>query len=287
MRTIPSWDQYYLDICKVVAARSKDPEHPDRLRDRRSESRNPLHGLQFLPARHPRRRAGAAGAPHQISVDRTRRAQRICNAARAGTATEGCTIYVEIMPCMDCARAIVQAGIVAWWFRRSVWRNTPATTITSTSAWRRRFSREAQESKSAACVSRSCRPVIGLRFAGLVPHRARQAQASSYKNGGGTPASVTAAVGTIRITESRIPRGTECRMSLPPQLGQRLFALASSTCLCSCELANLPRNAKPAVTLRRTALSPGPPVRRISTPAIAGSMLRSKPVSTPPAPTSM
>ncbi|MCC7496850.1 MAG: CMP deaminase, partial [Bryobacterales bacterium] len=37
----------------------------------------------------------------------------ICNAARAGTATEGCTIYVEIMPCMDCARAIVQAGISA------------------------------------------------------------------------------------------------------------------------------------------------------------------------------
>ena len=36
----------------------------------------------------------------------------ICNAARAGTATEGCTIYVEIMPCMDCARAVVQAGII-------------------------------------------------------------------------------------------------------------------------------------------------------------------------------
>jgi len=35
----------------------------------------------------------------------------ICNATRAGTATEGCTMYVEIMPCMDCARAVVQAGI--------------------------------------------------------------------------------------------------------------------------------------------------------------------------------
>ena len=35
----------------------------------------------------------------------------ICNAARCGTALEHCTIYVEIMPCMDCARAIVQAGI--------------------------------------------------------------------------------------------------------------------------------------------------------------------------------
>jgi dCMP deaminase len=35
----------------------------------------------------------------------------ICNAARCGTALDGCTLYVEIMPCMDCARAIVQAGI--------------------------------------------------------------------------------------------------------------------------------------------------------------------------------
>jgi dCMP deaminase len=35
----------------------------------------------------------------------------ICNAARCGTPLEGCTIYVEIMPCMDCGRAIVQAGI--------------------------------------------------------------------------------------------------------------------------------------------------------------------------------
>jgi dCMP deaminase len=36
----------------------------------------------------------------------------ILNAARAGTATEGCTLYVDLMPCMDCGRAIVQAGIV-------------------------------------------------------------------------------------------------------------------------------------------------------------------------------
>jgi dCMP deaminase len=35
----------------------------------------------------------------------------IYNAARAGTPLQGCTIYVEVTPCMDCARAIVQAGI--------------------------------------------------------------------------------------------------------------------------------------------------------------------------------
>ena len=25
MRQVPSWDEYYLDICKMVSARSKDP----------------------------------------------------------------------------------------------------------------------------------------------------------------------------------------------------------------------------------------------------------------------
>ena len=35
----------------------------------------------------------------------------IYSAARTGFSTVGCTIYVTHPPCMDCARAIVQAGI--------------------------------------------------------------------------------------------------------------------------------------------------------------------------------
>ena len=35
----------------------------------------------------------------------------ITNAARVGTPLSGCSIYVTHPPCMDCARAIVQAGI--------------------------------------------------------------------------------------------------------------------------------------------------------------------------------
>lgn len=35
----------------------------------------------------------------------------IYNAARTGAHTEGCTIYTQGMPCADCARAVVQAGI--------------------------------------------------------------------------------------------------------------------------------------------------------------------------------
>ncbi len=33
-------------------------------------------------------------------------------AARRGVSTEGCTMYVELSPCVDCARAVIQAGIV-------------------------------------------------------------------------------------------------------------------------------------------------------------------------------
>jgi dCMP deaminase len=32
-------------------------------------------------------------------------------AARRGLSTEGCIIFVELSPCVDCARAIIQAGL--------------------------------------------------------------------------------------------------------------------------------------------------------------------------------
>ena len=111
-REIPDWDEYYLNICKVVAARSKDP--------------NTQIGCVIVGPAHEIRSTGYNSFPRGIRDDVPERLERpakylwiehaernaICNAARAGTATEGCTLYVEIMPCMDCARAIVQAGIV-------------------------------------------------------------------------------------------------------------------------------------------------------------------------------
>jgi len=111
-RTLPSWDEYYLGICKVVATRSKDP--------------NTQIGCVIVGPHHEIRSTGYNSFPRGIRDDVPERLVRptkylwiehaernaICNAARSGTPTEGCTIYVEIMPCMDCARAIVQAGIL-------------------------------------------------------------------------------------------------------------------------------------------------------------------------------
>ena len=110
-RELPGWDDYYLQICKVVAGRSKDP--------------NTQIGCVIVGPAHEIRTTGYNSFPRGIRDDVPERLVRpekylwiehaernaICNAARCGTALEHCRIYVEIMPCMDCARAIVQAGI--------------------------------------------------------------------------------------------------------------------------------------------------------------------------------
>jgi len=111
VRQVPSWDEYYLEVCKVVARRSKDP--------------NTQIGCVIVGPAHEIRSTGYNSFPRGIRDNVPERLERphkylwiehaernaICNAARAGTATENCTIYVEVMPCMDCGRAIVQAGI--------------------------------------------------------------------------------------------------------------------------------------------------------------------------------
>lgn len=108
---IPNWDEYYLMICRMVGARSKDP--------------NTRLGCIIVGPAKEIRSTGYNSFPRSIRDDVPERLVRpakylwiehaernaIYNAARCGTPLEGCTLYVEIMPCMDCARAIVQAGI--------------------------------------------------------------------------------------------------------------------------------------------------------------------------------
>ena len=112
MRQVPGWDEYYLDICKAVAARSKDP--------------NTQVGCIIAGPAHEIRSTGYNSFPRGIRDDVPERLERptkylwmehaernaICNAARVGTPLQDCTLYVELMPCMDCGRAIVQAGII-------------------------------------------------------------------------------------------------------------------------------------------------------------------------------
>jgi dCMP deaminase len=111
LRRVPGWHAYYLAVCRSVALRSKDP--------------NTQIGCVIVGPAHEIRSTGYNSFPRGINDAVSERQSRpekylwiehaernaIYNAARAGTPLEGCTIYVEVVPCMDCARAIVQAGI--------------------------------------------------------------------------------------------------------------------------------------------------------------------------------
>ncbi len=112
MTSVPDWDRYFLEICRVVAARSKDP--------------STKVGCVIVGPAHEIRSTGYNSLPRHIRDDQPERFERpakylwvehaernaIYNAARAGTPLEGCSLYADLMPCMDCARGIVQAGIV-------------------------------------------------------------------------------------------------------------------------------------------------------------------------------
>jgi len=106
-----SWHEYFFNICRAVAAKSKD--------------RSSKVGAVIVGPDNEIRSTGFNGFPRGIddSIDSrhkrpskylwTEHSERnaVYQAARAGTSTNNCRIYVEWYPCADCSRAIIQAGI--------------------------------------------------------------------------------------------------------------------------------------------------------------------------------
>jgi dCMP deaminase len=105
------WDDYFFTILDTVKAKSKD--------------QSTKIGCVIVRPDHSIASTGFNGFPRGCRDDTPQRHERpekyfwfehgernaIYNAARNGTALDGCTLYVGAIPCMDCARAIVQSGI--------------------------------------------------------------------------------------------------------------------------------------------------------------------------------
>lgn len=103
----------YLEIARAVAKLSKD--------------QSTQVGALVLGSSNEIRALGYNGAPRGCAADEDARAARpekyywfshaelnaITNAARIGTPLDNCVLVVTHPPCMDCARAIIQAGIKA------------------------------------------------------------------------------------------------------------------------------------------------------------------------------
>lgn len=112
----PSWDEYFLEMARVVSTRATC----DRLHV----------GSVIVKERHPIATGYNGAAPgldhcddvghllHEIngrkSCQRATHAEQnaINTAAKFGHATKGATIYVTDQPCLNCAKAIITAGIV-------------------------------------------------------------------------------------------------------------------------------------------------------------------------------
>ena len=107
------WDQYIKEMAELTAKKSKD--------------RNTHIGAVIVGPDNEVRSTGYNSFPRGINDDLDERQERpekyfwfehgernaIFNAARHGVSLKGCRMYLNCgVPCADCARAIIQVGIV-------------------------------------------------------------------------------------------------------------------------------------------------------------------------------
>jgi dCMP deaminase len=106
-----SWDDRFMRLAKHVSEWSKD--------------RSTKVGCVIVGPDREVRSVGYNGFPRGVDDDVDQRHMRpqkyawtehaernaIYNAARIGIPLAGCTMYLPWFPCVDCARAIVQAGL--------------------------------------------------------------------------------------------------------------------------------------------------------------------------------
>lgn len=112
MASMDPWDRKFLELARHIGGWSKDrsrgvgcviagPHHEIRSTGYNGFPRGILDGNE---TRHEK--------PAKYSWTEHAERNAIYNAARAGTPLEGCTAYVPLFPCMDCARGLLQSGLV-------------------------------------------------------------------------------------------------------------------------------------------------------------------------------
>jgi len=109
---VPSWDDYFMTQVYVVATRSKDDSThigaivvgPDK--EIRSTGYNGfVRGLKDNVAVRQER-------PEKYFWFEHAERNAIYNACLMGVSLKGCKMYTNGVPCMDCARGVVQTGLV-------------------------------------------------------------------------------------------------------------------------------------------------------------------------------
>lgn len=107
-----NWDNYFMSIAYLIASKSKDERtHIGAVivgqnKEIKSTGYNSfVRGLiDYIPERQEK--------PEKYYWFEHAERNAIYNATLIGTSLKGCKMYTNGIPCMDCARGIVQAGII-------------------------------------------------------------------------------------------------------------------------------------------------------------------------------
>ena len=124
-----SWDEYFMGVALLAAKRSKDP--------------NTQVGACIVNTDNRIISTGYNGFPSGISDDDfpwdregdflETKYPYVCHAElnailnHPGTSLAGCSIYVALFPCNECAKAIIQAGIAEVVYLSDKYADTPVT----------------------------------------------------------------------------------------------------------------------------------------------------------------
>ena len=107
MRTVPSWSKYFMQVAKTISIRSKDPNTQVGCLIVDKNNHIIGHGYNgFVPGALETAELWERPTKYGLVVHAEQNA--LLNAAKS---PRGATLYTTLFPCLECAKAIVAAGI--------------------------------------------------------------------------------------------------------------------------------------------------------------------------------
>jgi dCMP deaminase len=105
------WDHFFMSLCYFVAGKSKDNRTQVGAVIVRPENDSYVTGYNGFPRGLKETKARMKRPQKYMYIEHSER-NAIYNSARNGISTKGSRIYVPWVPCPECAKGIIQSGIV-------------------------------------------------------------------------------------------------------------------------------------------------------------------------------
>lgn len=124
-----SWDQYFMGVAELAAMRSKDPNTQVGACIVDRENKIASTGYNGMPTgcsddEFPWGKTSEEALENKYMYVVHSELNAILN--YRGESLKGCTLYVTMFPCNECAKAIIQAGIRKVIFREDAYRKKPS-----------------------------------------------------------------------------------------------------------------------------------------------------------------